>query len=123
MASLGFCSKPNLGKTACACSGPPMAYCVLLVAKAFSINKAPKPGCASEPRQSMACIVDTGVAPSPDTMNWRGHIPMCPMILPAERAIRLQTESPEGPLGPSKYFHKRTSCEKKVEVPGTPRPL
>ena len=90
-------------------SAPPMAYCVLLVAKARSIKKAPKPGCASEPRQSMACIVDTGVAPSPGTMNWRGHIPMCPMILPAERAMRLQTESPEGPLGPSKYFHERTS--------------
>src|SRR5580704_313777 len=100
MASLGFCLKPNLGRRACACALPPMAYCVLLVANACSINKAPEPGCAAEPSQSMAIIVDTGVAGSPDTMNWRRHIPMCPMILPAERAIRLQTESPVGPLGP-----------------------
>src|SRR6516225_6913359 len=104
MASLGLCSKPNLGKTACACADPSTAYCVLLVAQARSIKKAPEPGCAGEQCQSMACIVDTGVAPSPDTINRRGHIPMCPMILPAERAIRLQTESSEGPLGPSKYF-------------------
>ena len=106
---LGFEQKPKLGKTACACALLPMAYCVLLVAKARSIKKVPEPGCAAEQCQSMACIADTGVAPSPDTKNWRGHIPMCPTILPAERAIRLQTESPAGPLGPSKYFHERTS--------------
>src|SRR5580704_18527447 len=109
MTRLGFCSKPKLGKTACACGVPPTAYCVLLLDKACSIKKAPEPGCVSEPSQSMACIVDTGVAPSPDTMNWRGHIPMCPMILPAERAIRLQADSSEGMPGRSKYFHVSTS--------------
>src|SRR5262249_34540043 len=112
MASLDFRSKPSFGKRACAWAVPSTAYCVLLVANACSIKKAPEPGCAAEQCQSMACIVDTGVAPAPNTKNWRGHIPMWPMILPAERAIRLQTESPEGPLGPSKYFHERTSEDK-----------
>jgi len=44
------------------------------------------------------------------------------MILLAERAIRLQTEYPEGRIGPS-YFHERTSREKREEVAGTPKPL
>lgn len=49
---------------------------------------------------------------------------MCAMILPAERAIRLQADSPEEPPpGPSKYFQERTSCEKYEDVAGTPNPL
>src|SRR5579871_3018773 len=107
--SLGFCSKPNLGKRVSAWAVAPTEYCVLLVATACNINMAPEPGYAAEPSQSIACIVETGALSSPETMSWRGHIPMCPMIRPAERAIRLQTESSERPPGPSKYFQERTS--------------
>src|SRR5579872_1959255 len=56
-------------------------------------------------------------------MNCREQIPMCPTILPADRATKLHADSPDEPFGPSKYFHRRTSWEKHVEFAGKSNPL